>query len=130
MLTILAFLITLIGSVNWLMIGLLQYDFIAGIFGYQASILSRIVYIIIGAASFVLVFKLFKGKGTINVLSKRNKEDVAEKIRKIGRKQDYEQGAYSNYNIESAEDFSRDNFDNESEGRGLFDQHFDNRGDE
>ena len=80
MITIISFLLTLIGSVNWLMIGLLQYDFVAGIFGYQASVLSRIIYIIVGASSFVLVFKLIKGKGTLNILSKRNKKDLANKI--------------------------------------------------
>ena len=47
MLTILAFILTILGCINWLLVGLLQYDFVAGIFGYQASILSRIVYIII-----------------------------------------------------------------------------------
>ncbi len=138
MLTILSFLLTLVGSINWLMIGLLQYDFVAGIFGYQASILSRIVYIIVGASSFVIVFKLIKGKGTLNVLSKRNKSDLAEKIKKIGKKnkdKDFEnaQPAHS-YNVESGEDSYRedDEFLSEDMGndtpRGLFDEHFDDRG--
>ena len=76
MLTIFSFLISLIGGVNWLMIGLLQYDFIAGIFGYQASIFSRIIYIVFGLGSVVLLFKMFKGKGTIAVFSRKNKKDL------------------------------------------------------
>ena len=67
MLTIIAFLLTLIGSVNWLLIGLLQYDFIAGIFGYQASIFSRIIYIVIGASSVFLIIKLIKNKGSLPI---------------------------------------------------------------
>ena len=76
MFTIISFILTLLGSINWLLIGLLQYDFIAGIFGYQASIFSRIIYIIIGASSVFLVYKLIKGKGNIAVFSRRNKKDV------------------------------------------------------
>lgn len=83
MLTIFSFLIALIGGVNWLMIGLLQYDFIAGIFGYQASIFSRIIYIIFGLSSIILLFKMFKGKGTIAVFSRKNKKDLKKNIDKI-----------------------------------------------
>ncbi len=149
MITIISFLLTLIGSVNWLMIGLLQYDFVAGIFGYQASVLSRIIYIIVGASSFVLVFKLIKGKGTLNILSKRNKKDLANKINK-DKKEDkeekddsiFEKGAYAHaHNIESGEDVYkeelREKFNREHEkdeashhkhSSGLFDEHFDDRG--
>lgn len=87
MLTILAFLITLIGSINWLLIGLLQYDFVAGIFGYQGSVFSRLIYIVIGSASIVLVVKLIKNKGVIPVFSRRNKKDVQKQMAKIGQKQ-------------------------------------------
>ena len=37
MFTFIAFLITLVGSANWMTIGLLQYDFIAGIFGFPVE---------------------------------------------------------------------------------------------
>ena len=87
MFTIIAFLLTLAGCINWFMIGVLQCDFVAGIFGFQGSILSRIIYVIIGLASFFLVYKLFKGKGTIAVFSRRNKMDVAKNIAKLQKKQ-------------------------------------------
>ncbi len=135
MITIISFLLTLIGSINWLMIGLLQYDFVAGIFGYQASILSRIVYIIVGASSLVLVFKLFKGKGTLNVLSKRNKKDLVSKIEKVGKKDKLSPA----YNVESGEEsigsssIDEEDYEYEKETKsnhptGLFDEHFDDRG--
>ncbi len=122
MLTIIAFILSILGNINWLMIGLLQYDFVAGIFGYQASVFSRIIYIIVGASSIVLVFKLFKGKGDLNVFSRRNRKNLADNIDKM-RKKDNSPA----YNVEAGED----NFSNNEEqqpSNGLFDEHFDDRG--
>ena len=76
MFTIFAFLLSIIGLINWLTIGLFQYDFIAGIFGFQASILSRLFYILFGLSSLILIFKLIKGKGTIAVFLNKNKKNV------------------------------------------------------
>ena len=86
MFTILAFLLSTAGSINWLMIGLFQYDFIAGIFGLQASILSRLCYILFGFSCFVLVLKLIKGKGAISVFSKRNTKDLEKNMAKMQSK--------------------------------------------
>ncbi len=136
MLTIIAFLVTILGSINWLMIGLLQYDFIAGIFGFQASVFSRIIYIIFGIASVFLVFKLFKGRGTLAVFSRRNKKDLARNLAKIGNKPQVQA------DIESGEEYlprhrqehpSYDEMHDErlhSANRPMFDEHFDERGDE
>lgn len=109
MLTIIAFAITVLGSANWLSIGLLQYDFIAGIFGYQASIFSRIIYIVFGVACAFLIFKMFKGKGTIAVFSRRNKEDLAKNIEKLGKSKKEKEAIetrYAHADIESASEFS------------------------
>lgn len=100
MLTIFSFLITIIGTINWLMIGLLQYDFIAGIFGYQASIFSRIIYIVFGLSGVILTFKMIKGKGIIAVFSRRNKKDLKKNIDKINNSQ------LANANVEA----SRENY--------------------
>lgn len=127
MLTIIAFLLTLLGSVNWLLIGLLQYDFIAGIFGFQASIFSRIVYIIIGASSVFLVIKLIKNKGSLPIWTFRNKKDITQKIEKFKLKHSDKEKAQ---NVESGEDFDLD-FDppppthQELKEHSLFDEHFD-----
>ena len=138
MLTILSFILTILGCINWLLVGLLQYDFVAGIFGYQSSILSRIVYIIIGIASLFLVFKLIKGKGTIAVFSRRNKKDLAKNIQKMGKKDDEEEHenahAMQNLNVEAGreqynDEYDSDSFDssNSQKPRGLFNEHFDDR---
>lgn len=56
MLRLVAFILTCVGGLNWLMIGSLQYDFVAGLFGTQANVFSRIIYVIIGVASVYILF--------------------------------------------------------------------------
>ncbi|MBE7074317.1 MAG: DUF378 domain-containing protein [Clostridiales bacterium] len=128
MLTIISFFLTILGGINWLMIGLLQYDFVAGIFGFQASIFSRIIYIIIGAAGAFLVFKLIKGKGTLPIWTKRNKKDLSKTIEKITHKSEPK----FSQNVEGGEELDLSRY-NENDlnsidtphPQGLFDEHFD-----
>jgi len=40
-----------VGGLNWGLVGLFQFDLVAAIFGGQASVLSRIVYILVGACA-------------------------------------------------------------------------------
>ncbi len=76
MITFVCFLITIFGCINWLSIGMLQYDIVAGFFGTQASIFSRILYIIIGFAAFWMIAMAFKHKGRIHIF--KNKLDDEE----------------------------------------------------
>ncbi len=116
MLTIISFLLMIVGCVNWLMVGLLQYDFVAGIFGFQGSILSRIIYIIIGAGALFFVFKVIKGKGKVNIFSRRNKEDVAKNIAKMKK----QEPAHSS--VEASNEFLPD--ENRFKGEeGLLNEH-------
>lgn len=43
----------ILGALNWLLVGLFQFDVIAAIFGSQAAVASRILYIIVGIAGLV-----------------------------------------------------------------------------
>ncbi|TWT15998.1 DUF378 domain-containing protein [Planomicrobium sp. CPCC 101079] len=43
-----ALILLIIGGINWLLVGLFQFDLVATIFGGQNSILARIVYVIVG----------------------------------------------------------------------------------
>ncbi len=43
-----ALILLIIGGINWLLVGLFQFDLVATIFGGQSSILARIVYVIVG----------------------------------------------------------------------------------
>ena len=80
MVAFISFLLVIIGALNWFCIGALQYDFIAGIFGSQASILSRIIYFFVGLAGIYLTFLAFRDKGEVKVFNfkKKEKDPLAE----------------------------------------------------
>lgn len=40
----------IVGALNWLLVGVFQFDLVAAIFGGQSSAFARIIYIIIGIA--------------------------------------------------------------------------------
>lgn len=54
-----------VGGINWLCIGLFQFDLIAGIFGSQANFVSRFLYMIIGLAAIISLIALPINKGKI-----------------------------------------------------------------
>lgn len=51
-----ALILTIIGAINWGLVGLFQFDLVAALFGGVEEPLSRLVYILVGAAGVVLVF--------------------------------------------------------------------------
>ncbi|MCY8231596.1 DUF378 domain-containing protein [Priestia endophytica] len=55
-----ALVLTIIGAINWGLIGFFQFDLIAAIFGGQASALSRIIYGLVGIAGLINLGLLFK----------------------------------------------------------------------
>ena len=55
-------LLTIIGGINWLLVGVFQFDLVAWIFGGQAALLSRMIYTVIGAAALWCITLLFRGK--------------------------------------------------------------------
>ncbi|WP_192987940.1 DUF378 domain-containing protein [Carnobacterium mobile] len=38
----------IVGGLNWLLVGLFEFDLVATIFGGQTAILSKIIYVIVG----------------------------------------------------------------------------------
>ena len=74
MFTFIAFILTILGSINWLLIGLLQYDFIAGLFGFQASMFSRLCYILIGTGCLYLIIRIIANKGSVKVYERKKKK--------------------------------------------------------
>ena len=51
----------IVGAINWGLVGLFQFDLIAFLFGGQASLLSRVLYTIVGAAGLWSISLLFMG---------------------------------------------------------------------
>lgn len=55
-------LLVIIGAVNWLLVGAFQFDLVAWLFGGQATVISRIVYCLVGAAGLWCISLLFRDK--------------------------------------------------------------------
>ncbi|GLF91940.1 MULTISPECIES: DUF378 domain-containing protein [Bacillus] len=55
-----ALVLTIIGAINWGLIGFFQFDLVAAIFGGQGAALSRIIYGLVGIAGLVNLGLLFK----------------------------------------------------------------------
>ena len=60
MLDTISLLLTIIGGVNWLLVGVFQFDLVAWIFGGQGALISRIIYTVIGAAALWCITLLFR----------------------------------------------------------------------
>ena len=60
MLDIIALILTIIGGINWGLIGIFQFDLVAWIFGGQDAILSRIIYTLVGIAALWCISLLFR----------------------------------------------------------------------
>lgn len=55
--TIIAFLLVLIGSIVWLLIGIFDFNLVAFIFGAGANaVVSRIIYSLVGISALWLIF--------------------------------------------------------------------------
>ena len=56
----LAFILLVVGGLNWLLVGLFAWD-IGELFGGQAAMISRIVYILVGLSA---IFEIFTHKAS------------------------------------------------------------------
>lgn len=54
-----ALVLTIIGAINWGLIGFFQYDLVANIFGGQGALFSRIIYGLVGIAGLINIGLLF-----------------------------------------------------------------------
>ncbi|WP_373446057.1 DUF378 domain-containing protein [Salinicoccus bachuensis] len=50
-LDIIALVLLIVGGLNWLLVGLFEFDLVASIFGGQDAILSKIIYILVGLSA-------------------------------------------------------------------------------
>ena len=55
-----ALILTIIGAINWGLIGIAKFDLVAWIFGGQTAILSRIIYALVGLAGLWCITLLFR----------------------------------------------------------------------
>ncbi|MBU0905310.1 MAG: DUF378 domain-containing protein [Planococcaceae bacterium] len=58
-LNMIALLLVIIGGLNWLLVGLFQWDLVGGLFGGMDSPIARVVYVLVGLAA-IYCITLFK----------------------------------------------------------------------
>ncbi len=56
-----ALALVIVGALNWLLVGVFQFDLVAAIFGGSASLLARAVYTIVGLCGIYCLTLLFGG---------------------------------------------------------------------
>ena len=78
MLSFISFILVCIGCINWFCIGILQFDFVAGIFGSQSNIFSRLIYTLVGVASIVVIANFITNKGKFVVSFKKASKEYNE----------------------------------------------------
>lgn len=57
-----ALILTIIGAVNWGLVGLCQFDLVAWILGGQTALLSRVIYALVGLAGLWCITLLFRNR--------------------------------------------------------------------
>jgi len=115
MLALISFILVLVGCANWLTIGLLQFDFVAGLFGSQSNIFSRIVYVIIGVASIIITYNALKNKGKIAFNFKKlsmQKEPLAATESGEDRAKSSSAGTHASQSYKFSSEASHDNYKN------------------
>ena len=61
-----ALILAIIGGLNWGSIGLFRFDLVAWICGGQASVVSRVIYTLVGLAAIWWISLLFRGRDDID----------------------------------------------------------------
>ena len=55
-----ALILLIIGGINWGLVGIFEFDMVAWLFGGQAAVLSRIVYVLVALAGIWCISLLFR----------------------------------------------------------------------
>ena len=65
MLDRISLVVAIIGAINWLLVGLFQFDLVAYICGGQAAVISRVIYTIVGIAGLWCISLLFRERDRV-----------------------------------------------------------------
>ena len=55
-----ALILTIVGAINWGLVGIAKFDLVAWIFGGQTALLSRIIYVLVALAGLWCITLLFR----------------------------------------------------------------------
>lgn len=64
-----ALFLVIVGALNWLLVGLFQFDLVAAILGGQQSFLSRAVYALVGLSGLWSIKFLFSDSRSPNLVA-------------------------------------------------------------
>ena len=67
MLDRIALFLLIIGALNWGSIGIFQFDVVAWIFGGQAAVVSRIIYMVVALAGIWCISLFFRERDHVRV---------------------------------------------------------------
>lgn len=56
-----ALILSIIGCINWGLVGIFRFDLVAWLFGGSGTVLSRIIYTLVGLAGLWSISFLFRG---------------------------------------------------------------------
>lgn len=55
-----ALILTIVGAINWGLVGIAKFDLVAWIFGGQTALLSRVIYVLVALAGLWCITLLFR----------------------------------------------------------------------
>lgn len=61
-----ALILSIIGGINWGLIGFFRFDLVAYLFGGQTASASRVVYALVGLAALWCISLLFRDRGEVD----------------------------------------------------------------
>ena len=61
-----ALILSIIGCINWGLVGIFRFDLVAWLFGGSGTVLSRIIYTLVGLAGLWSISFLFRGTGFLS----------------------------------------------------------------
>ena len=61
-----ALILSIIGCINWGLVGIFRFDLVAWLFGGSGTVLSRIIYTLVGLAGLWSISFLFRGNGFLS----------------------------------------------------------------
>lgn len=62
MLDRISLIVTIIGGINWLLVGLFRFDLVAYLCGGQTALISRIIYTVVGVTALWCISLLFRSR--------------------------------------------------------------------
>ena len=60
-----ALALTVIGGINWGLVGIFRFDLVAWLFGGQDALISRIIYTVVGIAALWCISLLFRVRDSV-----------------------------------------------------------------